>query len=142
MVFASLNHPPLPKLPGECETIESVNEYATVKLQVEKGSIKPGANVVIVDDLLATGGTLKATAELVQKVRGNCPSLLLCPHSTFASPFKGRRQPRAGLGDGGAAGAEWPQGHFTAGLQPLQAGLRLRPHGVAGGCAHSPWDLG
>lgn len=58
------------KLPRE--TIEqSYNlEYGTATLEMHKDSIKKGQKVVIVDDLIATGGTAKAMAKLVQKLGG------------------------------------------------------------------------
>lgn len=58
------------KLPAE--TIqETYNlEYGTATLEVHKDSIKPGQRVVIVDDLLATGGTLQAIINLVERLGG------------------------------------------------------------------------
>lgn len=58
------------KLPGECHTVEYVKEYGSDKFQIQKNSLKPGAKVLIIDDLLATGGTLKAAGELVTKCGG------------------------------------------------------------------------
>lgn len=59
------------KLPGE--TIEeSYNlEYGQATLEIHKDSIKPGQNVVIIDDLIATGGTLEAIIKLVERLGGN-----------------------------------------------------------------------
>ena len=58
------------KLPGE--TIEaSYNlEYGKDALAMHKDAIKPGQRVLIADDLLATGGTIKTTIELVEKLGG------------------------------------------------------------------------
>jgi len=58
------------KLPYK--TIESSYEleYGTDTLQMHADAFQPGANVLIVDDLLATGGTAKATIDLVQKLKG------------------------------------------------------------------------
>ena len=58
------------KLPAPCERVEYALEYGTDILEVHKDAIQPGQNVLIVDDVLATGGTAKATAELVEKVGG------------------------------------------------------------------------
>jgi adenine phosphoribosyltransferase len=58
------------KLPAPCERVEYALEYGTDILEVHKDAIEPGQNVLIVDDVLATGGTAKATAELVEKVGG------------------------------------------------------------------------
>lgn len=46
-------------------------EYGTDSLEMHADAVKPGGRVVIVDDLLATGGTAKATAELVRQQGGN-----------------------------------------------------------------------
>ncbi len=59
------------KLPGKVVSQEYELEYGSDEIQVKEGFIKPGQNVVIADDLLATGGTLKATAELVKKCGAN-----------------------------------------------------------------------
>lgn len=56
------------KLPGEVLTVEYDLEYGTDSLEIHKDAIKSGMNVVIVDDLLATGGTIGATAELMERV--------------------------------------------------------------------------
>lgn len=55
------------KLPGECYTVEYVKEYGSDKFQIQKNALKPGAKALIIDDLLATGGTLKAAGELIEK---------------------------------------------------------------------------
>jgi adenine phosphoribosyltransferase len=46
-------------------------EYGTNEIEVHIDAVKPGENVLIVDDLLATGGTIKAACSLVEKLRGN-----------------------------------------------------------------------
>lgn len=58
------------KLP--CETIEESYdlEYGKATLEIHKDSIKPGQRVVIVDDLIATGGTLEAIIKLVERLGG------------------------------------------------------------------------
>ena len=54
------------KLP--CETIESSYEleYGSATIEMHKDSITPGQRVVLVDDLIATGGTIEATARMVE----------------------------------------------------------------------------
>ena len=54
------------KLP--CETIE--REYGTAVVEMHKDSIKPGQKVVIVDDLIATGGTIEAIIKMVEELGG------------------------------------------------------------------------
>jgi len=54
------------KLPGETHSIQYDLEYNVATLEVQKDLIQPGQRVLIVDDLLATGGTSKAAAQLVE----------------------------------------------------------------------------
>ena len=56
------------KLP--CETVEATYdlEYGTATIEMHKDAIKPGQKVVIVDDLMATGGTAKAIMEMVEEM--------------------------------------------------------------------------
>ncbi|HEY1691600.1 MAG TPA: adenine phosphoribosyltransferase [Polyangiaceae bacterium] len=53
------------KLPASVDRVEHVTEYSKDALEMHKGSIREGAHVVVVDDVLATGGTAKGAAELV-----------------------------------------------------------------------------
>ena len=61
----------LGKLPYRTISAEYDLEYGTDKLEVHEDAIKPGQNVLVHDDLLATGGTAKAKIELVEKLGGN-----------------------------------------------------------------------
>lgn len=54
------------KLPGATHTVEYELEYNTATLEVQKDLIQPGQRVLVVDDLLATGGTSLAAAQLIQ----------------------------------------------------------------------------
>jgi len=63
------------KLPGATERITYDLEYGTDTLEVHKGAIPAGARVVIADDLLATGGTSQAAAQLVEKIGGKVVGL-------------------------------------------------------------------
>ncbi|MCI5774654.1 MAG: adenine phosphoribosyltransferase [Erysipelotrichaceae bacterium] len=58
------------KLPRETVSEKYDLEYGSNELQIHKDAIKPGQRVVIVDDLLATGGTVAATIKLVEKLGG------------------------------------------------------------------------
>lgn len=63
------------KLPGETISVEYDLEYGTDILEIHKDSIKPGQKVVIVDDLLATGGTIQSVATLVEALGGEVVSM-------------------------------------------------------------------
>jgi adenine phosphoribosyltransferase len=58
------------KLPAAVDRVELVTEYSKDALEMHKGSIRESAHVIVVDDVLATGGTAKAAAELVHKQGG------------------------------------------------------------------------
>ena len=58
------------KLPGEVVSYEYDLEYGTDTIQIQADAIKAGQKVVIIDDLLATGGTLSASVRLCQQVGG------------------------------------------------------------------------
>lgn len=64
------------KLP--CETIEQTYdlEYGSATIEMHKDSIKPGQKVLIVDDLIATGGTTEAMIKLVETLGGEVAGLL------------------------------------------------------------------
>jgi adenine phosphoribosyltransferase len=61
----------LGKLPGEVISTEYDLEYGTNTLELHSDAVSPGDRVLIVDDLLATGGTVSATIELVERLEGN-----------------------------------------------------------------------
>ena len=58
------------KLPRETVEVSYDLEYGQATMEIHKDAIKPGQRVLIVDDLLATGGTAKAAATLVEKLGG------------------------------------------------------------------------
>ena len=58
------------KLPCETVSAEYELEYGTACIEIHKDSIKPGQKVVIVDDLIATGGTIEAAIKLVEQLGG------------------------------------------------------------------------
>ncbi|MFP4287278.1 MAG: adenine phosphoribosyltransferase [Candidatus Izemoplasmataceae bacterium] len=63
------------KLPRETLTESYKLEYGENALSIHKGDIKKGQNVLIVDDLLATGGTINATIKLIEKSGANVVGL-------------------------------------------------------------------
>lgn len=67
------------KLPWACEAISYQLEYGSAEVEVHKDAVMPGEKVMMVDDLLATGGTATAALELVQKLGGDvvCATFLI-----------------------------------------------------------------
>ena len=59
------------KLPAETHAVDFELEYGTATIEVHKDSIDKGDSVLIIDDLIATGGTAKAAAKLVEMSGGN-----------------------------------------------------------------------
>lgn len=58
------------KLPFKTESVEYALEYGTDRIEMHQDAIHAGSHVLVIDDLLATGGTAKATCDLVEKVGG------------------------------------------------------------------------
>jgi len=63
------------KLPWKTKSVSYELEYGTDALEIHEDAITEGQNVLIVDDLLATGGTTEATCKLVLKLGGNIKGL-------------------------------------------------------------------
>ncbi len=59
------------KLPAETISEEYELEYGTDKLEMHKDAVEPGKNVIVIDDLLATGGTVNAACKLLKKAGAN-----------------------------------------------------------------------
>ena len=64
------------KLPCETVSKEYDLEYGSAEIEMHKDSIKPGQKVVLVDDLIATGGTIQAAAELVESLGGEVAKII------------------------------------------------------------------
>lgn len=64
------------KLP--CETISEKYdlEYGTAEIEMHKDAVKPGQKVVVVDDLIATGGTIEASTKMIEKLGGEVVKVL------------------------------------------------------------------
>jgi len=73
----------LGKLPAETVRAEYSLEYGTNTLEIHKDAIKPGQKVLVVDDLLATGGTTLATVQLVEKLKGQVVGVVFLIELTF-----------------------------------------------------------
>ena len=65
------------KLP--CETVEQSYdlEYGQATIEIHKDAVEPGQKVVIIDDLIATGGTIEAAAKLIEKLGGEVAGILV-----------------------------------------------------------------
>jgi adenine phosphoribosyltransferase len=77
----------LGKLPAETITVEYALEYGSNTLEIHRDAIDPGQRVLIVDDLLATGGTVRGTIELVERLKGEVVGLAFLVELDF---LKGR----------------------------------------------------
>ena len=75
------------KLPAQTERVTYDLEYGTDTLEIHKDAIKPGARVVIADDLLATGGTAAAAVKLSEKLGGEVVGVMFVIELDF---LKGR----------------------------------------------------
>ena len=63
------------KLPAETISISYDLEYGQDELEIHKDGIKKGQRIAIIDDLLATGGTIESVAKLVEKVGGEVAAI-------------------------------------------------------------------
>ena len=71
------------KLPSDTVSVSYDLEYGTDTLEMHKDAVGEGHNVLIVDDLLATGGTARAVVDLVESVGGKVSALLFVVELTF-----------------------------------------------------------
>ncbi len=71
------------KLPAERVEEAYDLEYGTATIEIHRDAITPGARVLIVDDLLATGGTMRASCNLVERLGGQVVGLAFLAELTF-----------------------------------------------------------
>ena len=64
------------KLPADTHSVNFELEYGTATIEIHKDSIKKNDNILIIDDLIATGGTAKAAAKLVEISNGNVSAFI------------------------------------------------------------------
>ncbi|HEX9916130.1 MAG TPA: adenine phosphoribosyltransferase [candidate division Zixibacteria bacterium] len=75
------------KLPADTEVESYDLEYGTDSLEIHKDAVKKGQKVILIDDLLATGGTMQAACKLVEKLGGEVVKILVMIELSF---LKGR----------------------------------------------------
>jgi adenine phosphoribosyltransferase len=71
------------KLPAATDRVAYQTEYSVAELEMHKGSLREGARAIVVDDLLATGGTAKAAADLVHMQGGYVVAYAFVVELTF-----------------------------------------------------------
>jgi adenine phosphoribosyltransferase len=81
----------LGKLPGEKISEEYALEYGTNTVEMHTDAVEPGQRVVVVDDLLATGGTASAAARLIERLGGTVAGFVFLIELTF---LEGRKHLR------------------------------------------------
>ncbi|HEY5537732.1 MAG TPA: adenine phosphoribosyltransferase [Acetobacterium sp.] len=64
------------KLPGEISSEEYDLEYGSNIIEIQRSAIKPGDRIIVVDDLLATGGTIMAATKLIEKLDGEIAGII------------------------------------------------------------------
>ena len=77
------------KLPGKTTKLSYTIEYGKDTIEIQKDIIKEGQRVLICDDLLATGGTAKASAELIEKIGGKITGFAFIIELTELNGIKG-----------------------------------------------------
>jgi adenine phosphoribosyltransferase len=77
------------KLPAECVAEKYELEYGTDSLEMHTDAVTGGQRILVVDDLLATGGTLQATCRLIEKLGGEVAGIMVLIELSF---LKGREK--------------------------------------------------
>lgn len=76
------------KLPWETESVTYDLEYGTAEIQIHRDAVLPGERVLLVDDLLATGGTAAAAVDLVRRLRGDIVGAVFLVELSFLTGRK------------------------------------------------------
>jgi adenine phosphoribosyltransferase len=76
------------KLPHETEAEEYALEYGTATIEIHRDAIRAGERVIVVDDVLATGGTARATARLIERLGGKVIGIACLMELTFLNGRK------------------------------------------------------
>ena len=64
------------KLPADVHSVDFELEYGTATIEVHKDSVQKGESILIIDDLIATGGTAQAAAKLIELSKGNVAAFI------------------------------------------------------------------
>ncbi|MDP7112722.1 MAG: adenine phosphoribosyltransferase, partial [Myxococcota bacterium] len=84
------------KLPGDTEKVSYALEYGEATIEIHRDALRPGQKVLVVDDLLATGGTAIATLELIDRLGAETTAIAFVIELDF---LEGRSKLPAGLVD-------------------------------------------
>ncbi|EEB06803.1 adenine phosphoribosyltransferase [Schizosaccharomyces japonicus yFS275] len=98
------------KLPGEVVEVSYKKEYETDSFAMQKDSIKPGQRIVVIDDILATGGTALAADQLIEKLDGKLLGHVFLMELDFLKARDRLQAPTYNLLNGQAEapeGSEW-----------------------------------
>jgi adenine phosphoribosyltransferase len=71
------------KLPADKISVSYTLEYGTNSLEIHRDAIEPGQRVLLVDDLLATGGSAKASVDLIEELGGQVVGIVFLIDLTF-----------------------------------------------------------
>ncbi len=71
------------KLPAETISVEYTLEYGSNTLEIHKDAIRPGQKVLLIDDLLATGGSARAAVDLIERLGGQVAGIAFLVSLTF-----------------------------------------------------------
>ncbi len=74
------------KLPYETVSFEYQLEYGTAELQIHSDAIEPNQRVIVIDDVLATGGTAEAIGKLIRKLGGEVVAMCFLIELTYLNP--------------------------------------------------------
>ena len=77
------------KLPYDVQSVSYALEYGTASLEAHIDAVTPGDRIVLVDDLIATGGTASASCELVERLGGE---VVACAFVIELDEFEGRKR--------------------------------------------------
>lgn len=77
------------KLPYDVQSVDYKLEYGDARLEVHIDAVNPGDRILVIDDLLATGGTAKASCQLIEKLGGH---VIACAFIVELTMLQGREQ--------------------------------------------------